>query len=598
MVKKAKEIERPSMVSWLDLGQVRKTALEVGISTILGRHSDKRLFQSLATSGDDKGSCYYEVIGRDNQEFWFDYVADVGDGFNSTYSIAYHLAQDTLTLKENKKGAQEYGTQRGDLLIFGGDEVYPLATQQDYKDRLIGPYLAAFPEAKGNNLKDRPFACAIPGNHDWYDSLVEFSRLFRSERSFCGWNTFQGRSYFAVKLPRGWWMFATDMQLASSLDDPQVEYFKEVMKDVADDDRIILCNAEPYWITEKMYEKDKTYVNRGMGFFEGHVLEEKVAIYIAGDWHYYRHHEYDRTTKGTPPPDKSNRHKIVAGGGGAFLHPTHKAQVDEIGKNHVYKQKACFPNERTSFWLTFWNLGFVFWNWKFGVITGLLYLLTAQAFFAKLGAFEGGLSGQNTTQVITTFLSEPMAAVWVTITVVGFYFFADSHSRINRWVAGMLHGSAHLAAMLAIGLIVSQLFFHEPTQNTSIWRIVAAALVIFLTGGVVGSTIMGLYLLISLNLMGVHHNEAFTSIKIEDYKNFLRLRIDKNGDLTIFPVGIRRVTKGWTPYDSRKTPRIEPEEQSSQEKPFLIEEPFGYGKSYSSTRGDSMDLEIVKRPID
>ncbi len=40
---------------------------------------------------------------------------------------------------------------------------------------------------------------------------------------------------------------------------------------------------------------------------------------------------------------------------------------------------------------------------------------------------------------------------------------------------------------------------------------------------------MGLYLLLSLNLFGRHGNEAFSSLGVEDWKNFLRLHINEKG---------------------------------------------------------------------
>src|SRR5262249_34552931 len=154
------------------------------------------------------------------------------------------------------------------------------------------------------------------------------------------WKTYQNRSYFAIKLPAGWWLFGTDMQLGSSLDKAQIEYFKEVMKDVRAEDKIILCNAEPHWITEKMYEGDPAYNNRNMGYFEGGILKGKVAIYVAGDRHYYRRHEETQNGKTIIDPDSECKvQKIVAGGGGAFLHPTHREGVDEIGKRHKFALK-------------------------------------------------------------------------------------------------------------------------------------------------------------------------------------------------------------------------------------------------------------------
>ena len=69
---------------------------------------------------------------------WVDYVSDLGDGFNSTYTVAYLLAQPEL----------EFGgetTQRGRILVMGGDQVYPVPKRSHYENRLLGPYRAAMP---------------------------------------------------------------------------------------------------------------------------------------------------------------------------------------------------------------------------------------------------------------------------------------------------------------------------------------------------------------------------------------------------------------------------------------------------------------------
>ena len=74
----------------------------------------------------------------DDGELWFDFVADIGDGFDATYSIAYLLGQDQLTVE----GQQ---LQRGRFLMMGGDEVYPTPTSRRYEDKTKGPYEAAMP---------------------------------------------------------------------------------------------------------------------------------------------------------------------------------------------------------------------------------------------------------------------------------------------------------------------------------------------------------------------------------------------------------------------------------------------------------------------
>ena len=89
---------------------------------------------------------------------------------------------------------------------------------------------------------------------------------------------------------------------------------------------------------------------------------------------------------------------------------------------------------------------------------------------------------------------------------------------------------------------------------------------------------MGTYLYISLNLFKRHRNEAFSSLKVEDWKNFLRLRIDKGGTLTIFPIGIERVPRRWKPanLDDPGKPQWIPDDPRAtaprliEDKPILI----------------------------
>ena len=43
---------------------------------------------------------------------------------------------------------------------------------------------------------------------------------------------------------------------------------------------------------------------------------------------------------------------------------------------------------------------------------------------------------------------------------------------------------------------------------------------------------MGLYLLVSVNVFGRHSEEAFSGLRIEDYKHFLRMHVGRTGALT------------------------------------------------------------------
>jgi hypothetical protein len=75
----------------------------------------------------------------------------------------------------------------------------------------------------------------------------------------------------------------------------------------------------------------------------------------------------------------------------------------------------------------------------------------------------------------------------------------------------------------------------------------------------VGSIIMGLYLLISLQGFGRHSNEAFSALSIKDYKNFLRLHVTRDG-VEIFPIKIHKVPK-WTGTPVKGSPDSESDPQ-------------------------------------
>jgi hypothetical protein len=101
----------------------------------------------------------------------------------------------------------------------------------------------------------------------------------------------------------------------------------------------------------------------------------------------------------------------------------------------------------------------------------------------------------------------------------------------------------------------------------------------FVGGWIVGSSILGVYLLTSLNAFGRHANEAFSSLKIPDWKNFLRMKIDAQGNLTIFPIGIRRVPRTWKPrHAGTQGPERVPDDRKATA-PELIEGPIELRRS-------------------
>ncbi len=542
--------KRLPMVGWFDPRQLVQTAVEVVISTLFGRHADRRLIEAVTMVGDKAEAFDYSGKCDEAGEFWLDYAADVGDGWNSTYAVAHWISRDHLSLRDGSGTAHE--TRRGHILVLGGDEVYPTPSRQEYEDRLVTPYRTALPEAT-----PRPHVFAVPGNHDWYDSLVSFSRLFLSGRRIGAWQTRQKRSYFALRLPHGWWLLGIDVQLGSDVDVLQQRYFKEIVGHMQPEDRIILCTAEPEWVYERMYSQfdENVYSERTLRDFEERVLGGKdIHVMIAGDLHHYRRHEQSTDSV-------SKKQKITAGGGGAYLHPTHGPDVSHVGHGRgSHKLRACYPDQQTSRRLCWGNLLFPVRNPGFLCLSGAVYMLTAWAMRIKPVTHFSWSHALHAT--VAQFINSPPAAFAVLLMLGAFLLFTDTHSTRYRLIAGLTHGLTHLAAIFLIGWTGALVGLNAAhtlglDSRSMAGLLIGAALVpglfIFAVGSLVGALIMGVYLLISLNVFRRHSNEAFSALGIQDWKNFLRLKISAGG-LTIYPVGIDRVPRKWKHQDDSVVP--------------------------------------------
>lgn len=583
--------KKPKMVDWYDPRQLLDTARKTFISTTIGENADPRLVAASTTKrktfdySQKNGLDFNPIPGTSRDEIWIDYVADVGDGFNPTYAVAYHLAQ-----KELEVNGVEAPLKRGEILIFGGDAVYPTATTEQYEKRLVTPYRMAFKSSGTTrtalpdeaNLEEEPHIFALPGNHDWYDSLVAFQELFctyfYNNRLFAGaWRTRQDISYFALKLPHKWWLLGVDLQLSHNVDVKQLEFLEAVItKEMNAGDRVILCVPEPYWVkaikyqdvTNEFEEKEKS-IEKLEEFLKKR--DVKIKAYIAGDLHHYRRFEAG---------DGSQVQKITSGGGGAFLHPTHDhdfTKRDKKNKSKGFNWQKNYPTAKKSQTLDWQNLFLFGWNNKtFGILTAILY-----AFVAWLvhGRVEGALTVKKAFHAsLNQLVNEPLATLTIIFMLFALAFFTDTNSKIYKWVGGILHGLAHLGAIFLLGwlgyyvsLLVTRKQFIDVNDFTDnlIWFVCVTAVSV-VGGYFIGALIMGVYLFVSLHIFGRHDNEAFSALKIEDYKNFLRMHIDANGDLTIYPIKVEKVPRKWKEHFDAGG-KIEYHTPNGGTKPELIE---------------------------
>ncbi len=564
---------RQPMTDWFDPRQLGRTAVRTLLSTVIGRFFDRREMQAaLATPSEPS----YEADERG--EFWFDYVADLGDGFNPTYTVASLLARKRLSLRH---GDEEYSLPRGRVLIMGGDQVYPTASLEDYENRLIGPYRSALPCEVEEPVPD---LYAIPGNHDWYDGLTTFVRLFTQQQWIGGWRTRQERSYFAIRLPSDLWIWGTDIQMEARIDEPQLAYFRQVArKHGIAGHRIILCTAEPAWVFTHPGElhDERGYAN--LAYFEEKVIAAhgaRLVLTLTGDLHHYsRYGEVGGT-----------RQKLTSGGGGATLFGTHHLprtlelpQADPGRKGTAtYRLEATFPSAEDSrslswgaFWMPLKSRAFV-------VMMGLLFLLIAwllqsSSFAAGEGLFERlgelpptfGNVPVALGELLRASLYSPGGVIVLLLIVLGFMFFTGLHA----WYAGIAHGLLQvLLCFLALWLL-----WYAAALLPLPWvvRVLLFSLLVVVVAGAGSGFLVSAYLLAAHWLLALHTNEVFASQAYEHHKNFLRIRVGPQG-ISIFPVGIERVCRAWelnTAANARPgDPWFRPQEGASLEA-RLIEGP-------------------------
>lgn len=114
-----------------------------------------------------------EALGR---SIVLDFVADTGDDRDTSHAVGRMLAHDYVI--ENVNGEPEL-LPRGELLMFGGDVAYPVGTADEIHRRLTQPWNEALRSARVRGPTKKRVLLGVPGNHDWYDGLDGFGRLFR-----------------------------------------------------------------------------------------------------------------------------------------------------------------------------------------------------------------------------------------------------------------------------------------------------------------------------------------------------------------------------------------------------------------------------------
>ncbi|MCW4464483.1 hypothetical protein OK351_03020 [Glutamicibacter sp. MNS18] len=568
-------------VRWLSPPQLIRTGLQALAAHTIAGYLDNRETQAALPQG------LLDLAGEEPQSRWIDYVADLGDGFDATYTIASLLAQPRLAVRGPGQPATvlPQPLPRGSLLVMGGDQVYPSASSRAYEDRLIGPYRAAC----GSDPPTGARLLALPGNHDWYDGLGSFLRVFGQNANIGHWQTWQSRGYFAARLARfgpmranSWWLIGLDSELGSYIDRPQLEYFeREVSSQLRPGDALIVCTATPTWAATAGAPAPDPEANNSLHYFENHYLLRRhtadgtgteptgarIRLRLSGDKHHYC--RYVEQHPGARPDDPRAEQLVTCGLGGAYLmatdqlagqlilpSPESRLPHPEAGRIGYRLAGARFPDapQARKRYLQLLALpgryGLLRRNPWFGFALGSVHL----ALFILLTTVLSVLTGDSLIELIGS--GRAGDALWL----LGYFYLLPMLLLGVLPRFGLLplprrgpptapprdpQPMLLLAGQLLVSAALFLLVLAQPVTHPLPDRVEALvlAVTIWTLGYLAGSLVFAAQLVLATP--GEVGKLKMTGLAYEGGKGFIRIRLDPDGTLTLYPLLTEQVVHRW-----------------------------------------------------
>ena len=584
-------VPRPP-VRWLDPPELARTALKAVLAGVFADYGDKREVQAALPAS------ALELAHRPEGDLWVDYTADLGDGFDATATVAALLAAPTLAVDgpdapDGSPGARRT-LPRGHVLVLGGDEVYPAASARAYEDRTLGPYAAALPAPAPGTPRDattEPTLLAVPGNHDWYDGLTSFLRVFARGARIGPWRTVQRRSYGVLDLGHGWWLLLLDSQLGEYVDEPQLDHLRtHLTAHLRPGDAVVVCAAEPAWAHvgddpaafDQLHfvERELVHERRVPGHDEPVPTGAAVRLWLSGDSHHYS--RYAQRPPTTEPAARGAGHDprsvqaVTCGLGGAYLSDTHRL-ADSVdlpapgarrhdGTPRVPYDRcgATYPDQATSrrlcrrvadpfgrWWAGWRNPGLL-------VAAGWVQLVLVAALAGLLDLVTPG-SGPETIRATPPDAALRFAAVllaWGAGLLVVHVVAARLAPRglVARSVPATLGVGLQLAAGLAgLVLLVSVPW---PDAWSSAGVVGGAVVAAWVAGALLGTQAFAALLI--ARSRGKVASWQMSGQAVDDHKGFLRLHVRDDGALVLHPLVVDTVCRDWelarTPLGARPVP--------------------------------------------
>jgi hypothetical protein len=475
-----------------------------------------------ALDGVGDGSSLVQLLERD---LWIDYLADTGDDADVSHAVA------EFVFRAYRVPAEEghITAPRGDILMFGGDTAYPVATEMEIHNRVCVPFNRVLRDRQDGK---RRVLMGIPGNHDWYDGLDGFARMFRARRGtvgrrsivnddtthenddttvdksgqlgqfvdwveafrvgqhvakrpalpLLGYTPVQNASYWALRLAPDLELWAVDRQLRT-VDYTQRSFFLQVRGEGPDSGLLLMLAdpaytmLEPHWIGQGVLDSLEIE------------MERDEPLVIAGDTHHYCRQQFGRAMH------------VIAGGGGAFLHPA------RIQRRGVDDPAAEFPGPKASFALAMqvpWQIA--------GGRAGFIAHVAAALLYVPIFGMQ--LAGQPIG------IACGLVAVAATIACG----LLGGWRKGRPWLIGSLAALCGVwIGMLPWAVFTAVSFFAGTTTSPTSQSLLAYGLSIY--PAVLG---FGTFLMM-LTILGLEQHQAFSALAHPGYKHFVRMRVRRDG---------------------------------------------------------------------
>ncbi len=530
-----------------------------------------------------------------DDEFWFDYVADLGDAFDPTMCVAWHLGRSELhrsAIDPRLAVHPEYGVPdflpglpmddippvlpRGRLLVMGGDLVYPSGSHARYRNQTIGPYRLAWERGKTDGTDDEAGLLALPANHDWYGGIGPFRKAFCGDTKIGGWRTNQGASWWAARLPNDWWIWGVDTALDGTVNPAQYDYFRSVRDEMPREARVIVATPVPIWRLRERYVDRLDTLSR---FFLGLGVEPEV--YLSGDYHIAALHRRERH-------DGEPEWHLTSGGGGAFQHPVHNLDRS-IPNQHGGLPEPAVADDEPLRLLATWpsntesRLGTGGW-WH------LLFDRAAVSLLATLAVLQlpiMGLAGvaaqgpaDNRRSIAETAVDQFLPVGLLTtaglIALATFVLARASSSARGAvsWARSVGAGHGVAQSVVFVGAALAANLIARRTDGSGL-AVATVMVVSALVAAVASVVVVGTYLRFANRQFRMHDNESYSARHSGDNRHFTRFRISADGSLSCYLIAFRDTGHGWAEAFRSGTDLPPP----SASEPELIDVRFRTGPS-------------------